>query len=259
MNLLHNHRRKLIALAAAIVLAPLLWAGPFLIPDLPWDSSPRNVGGVTVFDAHTPPHPGHFSFAEKLGIATKVNVPALFVGKRARRIGREWATFEERTPIGAPAPAFDLMTTDGARVSLASFAGRHVALMFVAITCPPARLETPRWEALQDKYDVDDVKVLLVYSREQHPGEPGYRSYRHPRSMAEKTAYAEEMAGLTALDVVVDPMSEDTLQRYGVVPNAGFVINRAGRIVFKSTWADAKKVEKVLDTLLAMEAQGSGA
>ena len=37
---------------------------------------------------------------------------------------------------------------------------------------------------------------------------------------------------------------------YGEVPNAAYVVDPEGRIVFRSTWADSRKIEQVVDTLL---------
>jgi len=65
--------------------------------------------------------------------------------------------------------------------------------------------------------------------------------------------YAREWASRCALPVVVDGMEEKTLKNYGRVPNAAFVVDRTGILVFKSQWADHAKIEVVIDTLLANE------
>ncbi len=39
------------------------------------------------------------------------------------------------------------------------------------------------------------------------------------------------------------------LTAYGRVPNAAFVLDTEGRFVFQAKWADADKVEAVIDTL----------
>jgi predicted phosphatase len=65
------------------------------------------------------------------------------------------------------------------------------------------------------------------------------------------------LADLTRLPVAVDSIEETVLQLYGNVPNAAYVVNRSGTIVFRSTWADSKKVEAVLDALLEHEAAAS--
>ena len=58
---------------------------------------------------------------------------------------------------------------------------------------------------------------------------------------------------ITAVPVVVDPIDEPTLKDYGVVPNAAFVVDREGFVVFKSQWADIRKIEQVVEQLLVAE------
>ena len=63
-------------------------------------------------------------------------------------------------------------------------------------------------------------------------------------------AYACMWSERTPLPVAVDSVDDRVLRAYGDVPNAAFVIDRNGIVVFRATWADAAKVERVLDTLL---------
>ena len=66
-------------------------------------------------------------------------------------------------------------------------------------------------------------------------------------------AYAKMLSEITAVPVAVDPIDERTLKDYGMVPNAAFVVDREGFIVFKSQWADIRKIEQVVQELLAAE------
>jgi thiol-disulfide isomerase/thioredoxin len=127
--------------------------------------------------------------------------------------------------------------------------------MFAAMTCPPARAQTPRCEELQGKYNPEDVVFFVVYSRERHPGEPGYRAFSLATTNAEKIAHARMFGQLTSLPVAVDDIEESTLGLYGNVPNSAYVIDRGGTIVFRSTWADSRKIEQVLDALLESQAR----
>ncbi len=237
-----------------LCLLSLLWVGPFLVPDKKWDSRPKVEGDLVTFNLHKAGHPGHFSFLEKIGIAAKVNVLALFFGERARRTNKEWETFYDRTHIGEAAPEINLTTTTGEKFRLKDLRGTNVAIMFVAMTCPPARLEIKKWEELVTKFASSDVHFILIYSREQHPGEAGYRGYHHTISDEDRATYADELAETTSLDIAIDPVSEVTLNEYGIVPNGAFVVDRKGRIVFKTPWADAKKISVVLENLTALQA-----
>jgi hypothetical protein len=69
-------------------------------------------------------------------------------------------------------------------------------------------------------------------------------------------SYARMWANRTALPVIVDGIDDRILKAYGDVPNAAFVIDRNGTLVFKSTWADANKIENVLDELLQYQKAG---
>ena len=61
------------------------------------------------------------------------------------------------------------------------------------------------------------------------------------------------MSEITAVPVAVDPIDERTLKDYGMVPNAAFVVDREGFVVFKSQWADIRKIEQVVQQLLVAE------
>ena len=50
----------------------------YMAGDTPWNSTPRQLNGRVVFSEHYSMHPGHYTFAEKLGIATKVDVKKMF-------------------------------------------------------------------------------------------------------------------------------------------------------------------------------------
>jgi hypothetical protein len=94
------------------------------------------------------------------------------------------------------------------------------------------------------------VVLFHIYSRERHPQEPGYQEYHHTGSDEEKMAYARIWKRRTVLPVAVDGIDEKVLTAYGRVPNAAFVLDRQGRFVFQAKWADADKVEAVIDRLL---------
>ncbi len=61
---------------------------------------------------------------------------------------------------GSPAPDFTLNDLDGKPVTLSSFRGKTVVLVFWATWCPDCRKEVPDLKALYDK--VDKKKVAFV-------------------------------------------------------------------------------------------------
>jgi|GEM_PF-5709634 len=214
----------------------------------------RKVGGALLFEEHITPGPGNiYSVAENAEMAAKIDYSRFVTDPLKRREVLDLLTFGSRVGVGEQAPDFELTATTGEAVRLRDLRGRHVAFMFAAMTCPPARMQTPRFEALRAKYRPDDVAVLLVYSRERHAGERGYPDLEYASSDAEKMALARMLAARTSLPIAVDGIDESTLGSYGPVPNSCYVINRQGTIVFRSTWADSRKVERALDALLAEE------
>ena len=64
-------------------------------------------------------------------------------------------------------------------------------------------------------------------------------------------ANARKLSAQIGLPVLVDGVDEKVLRLYGKVPNAAFVVDEEGRLVFYSTWADSSKIEAVLDLLFA--------
>jgi len=67
------------------------------------------------------------------------------------------------TPIvGRPAPAFDLETLDGGRLSLAQLRGSPVVLNFWASWCIPCREEAPLLTAAAADYEAQGLRVVGV-------------------------------------------------------------------------------------------------
>lgn len=104
---------------------------------------------------------------------------------------------------------------------------------------------------LREKYRHRGVEFLIIYVREAHPGERGYRSYSQPRHFAGKLAYAWALARQEEITcpVLVDGMDEAVHARYGGLPNMVYVIDKAGTVAYKATWARAEEIDRVLEDL----------
>jgi peroxiredoxin len=243
----------IVAIAAVGGQEILYMTKQYTAGDTPWDPTPKELDGRVVFEEHFSMHPGHYTFGEKLGIATKVDVMKLVTMEPAtRKKGfAEFSTIRTQSPVGSVAPDFELETTDGEMIRLSDKRGKIAVFMFVAMTCPPARTQVDLWQVLHDKYDFNEVDIFFVYSRERHAGERGYRDFKETKTTEERMAYARMMAEITEFPIAVDPIDERTLKDYGIVPNAAFVVDRDGFIVFKAQWADVHKVEQVIDQLLS--------
>jgi peroxiredoxin len=90
---------------------------------------------------------------------------------------------------GQRAPDFTAQTLTGEQVTLASYAGRSVALIAVSPSCGPCREALPRYEALAPKARRAGVELLLVSTA----------------PMAESQAFVEELAIHAPLIVAPEP------------------------------------------------------
>lgn len=63
---------------------------------------------------------------------------------------------------GAQAPGFQLPTPEGQQVTLSSFRGKHLLLVFWASWCGPCREEIPHLMKLYQKYNADGLEILSV-------------------------------------------------------------------------------------------------
>lgn len=89
-----------------------------------------------------------------VGVAALVALLTVSVGRPAGAVD---------TPIvGRPAPAFDLQTLDGGRLSLADLRGSPVVLNFWASWCIPCREEAPLLTAAAADYGAKGLHVVGV-------------------------------------------------------------------------------------------------
>ena len=256
-------------IATPIIVIPLVWDS-WWTPN--WDPTPQIQDGKTLFKGYQTLHPAGYSMEEMVSILSKVNfdyavrmamkdIAFLFADdtEGSGEIGDErlddhyrnvTINFNKFASIGSQAIDFELLATNGEVFRLSDHLGKPVVFMFVAITCPPAVMQRDAWTELRKKYNEDEVEFVMVYSIEQHPGERGYKEFSHPTNFQEKMAYAKMFSEKTDISVVVDSYEGTVLGLYDRLPNPSYVIDENGTIVFKSTWADADKIETVIDRLL---------
>ena len=87
----------------------------------------------------------------------------------ADRIKRNEKILAERVKSPEPAPAFNLKTLDGKRVSLDSLKGKIVAINFWGIWCGWCIQELPDYQKLYDKYKDDKDIVILTIDNDHNP------------------------------------------------------------------------------------------
>ena len=154
---------------------------------------------------------------------------------------------------GERAPDFELRSLDGEKVRLSDFEGeKNVVLTFGSATCPFAAASIRGLNELYEDYeDNDDVAFLYVYVREAHPGEriPAHQSDDDKRRAAELFRDEEDVE----MAVLVDDLDGRVHRKYGKMPNSTYVIDKSGRVAFRSLWTKASAIDEALEELLEMQ------
>jgi peroxiredoxin len=165
-----------------------------------------------------------------------------------------YKTFTNDIPLADPAKTdFKGRTLAGDTVRLSDYRGKsNVVLTFGSATCPFTAASIGGMNDLYADYaDREEVKFLFVYVREAHPGE----KLREHRSLKQKaraaTLFRDEEE--VEIPIVVDDLDGKIHKKYGKLPNPTYLIDKSGRIAFRSLWTRAKIVEEALEELLRVE------
>lgn len=109
-------------------------------------------------------------------------------------------------------------------------------------------------EELREKYKDKGVEFFVVYSKEPHAGERKYfKKYSQHTSYEHKLGYAKELVDQFGMKVpvLVDDLDEAVVEAYGRMPNMVFIIDKEGKIAYKSDWTENPRIDLLLDKLLA--------
>jgi hypothetical protein len=144
--------------------------------------------------------------------------------------------------VGEKAPDLELTTSDGDFQSLLEFEGEFLVLEMGSITCPLFQSRRPVMETLDRK--IDGVSNAVLYVREAHPGAdiPSHKTFDDKMACASRLKKTD---GETRI-VFVDGFEGRAHQAYGSMPNAVFIINRNGCVVFRSEWNNPSATRKAL-------------
>ncbi|MFZ0705628.1 MAG: deiodinase-like protein [Candidatus Korobacteraceae bacterium] len=152
---------------------------------------------------------------------------------------------------GDRAPDFAGRTLQGDTVRLKDFRGRkNIVLTFGSATCPQTAGSLP---GLNDLYADRDpnVEFFFVYTREAHPGDKlgAHRSHEDKARAAELLRDAEGVD----IPIIVDEVNGSIHRKYGKLPNPTFIIDKSGRIAFRSLATRASVINAALDELLEVQ------
>lgn len=147
--------------------------------------------------------------------------------------------------VGDKAPNFLLAMSNGEQRNLLDFEGDFLVLEMGSITCPLFQSRRTIMEPLEREFE--NVSSAVLYVREAHPGQ----SIPRHKNIEEKTACAvrlKEQDG-EIRTVFVDDFDGTAHLAYGSMPNAVFIINRNGCVVFCSEWNNSSATRKALVAL----------
>jgi hypothetical protein len=112
--------------------------------------------------------------------------------------------------------------------------------------------EVPPLTQLYRKYERHDFQFFIVYVREAHPGE----NYPHHKSFDQKLAQAKklrELEKIHEIPILLDDFNGTAHYAYGLLPNMVYLIDREGRIVYKSDWTDAVEIDDMCTSLVRLD------
>ena len=147
--------------------------------------------------------------------------------------------------VDESAPDFSLKTNDGkAEITFSKLLGvKPVVLVFGSFTCGPFRGQSGNIEKLYRRYK-DRATFVMVYVREAHPSD-GWRMDSNdrtgavtaqPKTYNERVAVAQKCGRVLSLGfpMLVDTIDDSVGTRYSGMPGRLYVIDRDGKVAYKS-------------------------
>ena len=138
-----------------------------------------------------------------------------------------------------------MKTNDGkSEITLSKLVGtKPIVLVFGSFTCGPFRGQTGNIEKLFHRYK-DRATFVMVYVREAHPTD-GWRMESNdrtgaitaqPKTYDERVAVAQKCGRVMSLafPMLVDTIDDAAGTRYSGMPGRLYVIDREGKLAFKS-------------------------
>ncbi|MCA1298478.1 deiodinase-like protein [Stappia indica] len=148
--------------------------------------------------------------------------------------------------VGRKAPDFKLETSDGEIRNLLEFEGDFLVLELGSITCPLFQSRRGVMSPLSQEFP--NVSSAVLYVREAHPGAgiQGHKTFADKRACARRL---KEEDGETRL-VYVDDFQGTAHKAYGSMPNAVYIINKNGCVVYKAEWNNPGATRSALKSLI---------
>ncbi len=158
---------------------------------------------------------------------------------------QEIGSLQPGPALGDSVPDFTLKTNDGAsEVTLSKLIGpKPVVLVFGNFTCGPFRSQAGNVEKVYQMYK-DRAEFVMVYVREAHPTD-GWSmgsndrvgvALTQPKTYEERVSVAQTCGKRLGLGfpMLVDTIDDTVGARYSGMPSRLYLIDRDGRVAYKS-------------------------
>lgn len=132
-------------------------------------------------------------------------------------------------------PPFELVTTSGDRLDNSKvFGARPVLLILGSVTCPMTASAAPSVQELYEAFG-EHIDFIMLYVREAHPGE----HFVQAETLDEKLEHARFLKKLYDIEwtVAADNIDGDLHRALDPKPNSAFLMDKEGKILFRSLWA----------------------
>lgn len=183
-------------------------------------------------------------------ISSEYNYTQFTRDKMARDFSNR--VFDRGPKPGQRAPEFSARSLTGDSIQLSDYrGGKNVVLTFGSATCPMTAGSIGGMNDLCERYRGEDVEFFFVYVREAHPGDeiPAHESM-NAKVRAAQILEAQENV---EMPILVDDLKGSIHGKYGKLPNPTYVIDKSGRIAFRTQWTQAGVVEEALRQLLKIQ------
>lgn len=148
--------------------------------------------------------------------------------------------------VGKKAPDFAVVNASGETEQILNFKGDFLVLEMGSITCPLFQTRLGGMAKLVKNFPQADFAVLYV--REAHPGKKVPQHNSMDAKMTQACALRDEVGDTRR--ILVDSLEGEAHLAFGSYPNAVFIINKNGCIVFLSDWNDVAATGRALQQLV---------
>jgi hypothetical protein len=143
----------------------------------------------------------------------------------------------------------ELPTLDGGSIQIGGHRDRPLLLVTGSITCPMTDSAMPVIDALYEEFG-DRVDFVLLNVREAHPG----AHFPQPATDEGKLAHARSLGERhdVAFTIAIDALDGELHQRLDAKPNAAFLLDATGEVMFRAQWArDDRRIRDALESVAA--------